>query len=138
VVEVGVATAEVVGEAVAARVEVEVATGLVGRRLEPCLRSTPFTNREGLGVEAVLDGDRLVLAGREQLLREWDFEIPAELDAVRERAARRGHTAVLVGWDGRAPSTRSCAQIDRRMHARNVSGTHARLPEHRRQMGGRL
>jgi P-type Cu+ transporter len=61
-----------------------------------------FANREGLGVEATLDADRLVLAGRAQLLREWAFEIPAELEAARELAECRGHTAVLAGWDGRA------------------------------------
>jgi Cu+-exporting ATPase len=61
-----------------------------------------FSNHEGLGVEAIHDGDRLVLAGRAQLLRDWDFEIPAELEAAREQAERRGHTAVLAGWDGRA------------------------------------
>ena len=61
-----------------------------------------FSNREGLGVEATLDGDRLVLAGRERLLREWDFEIPTVLESARERAEQRGHTAVLAGWDGQA------------------------------------
>jgi P-type Cu+ transporter len=61
-----------------------------------------FANREGLGVETTFDGDRLVLAGREQLLREWGFEIPTELESARERAEQRGHTAVLAGWDGRA------------------------------------
>jgi P-type Cu+ transporter len=61
-----------------------------------------FANRAGLGVEANLDGDGLVLAGRTRLLQEWDFEIPAELEPARDRAERRGHTAVLAGWDGRA------------------------------------
>ncbi len=61
-----------------------------------------FSNREGLGVEATVDGDRLVLAGRARLLREWDFEIPASLEAALERAEQHGHTAVLAGWDGRA------------------------------------
>jgi Cu+-exporting ATPase len=61
-----------------------------------------FSNREGLGVEATLDSHRLVLAGRERLLREWDFEIPAALESARERAEQRGHTAVLAGWDGQA------------------------------------
>jgi P-type Cu+ transporter len=61
-----------------------------------------FGNREGLGVEGTLDGDRLVLAGREWLLREWDFEIPVALQAARERAEQDGYTAVLAGWDGQA------------------------------------
>jgi Cu+-exporting ATPase len=61
-----------------------------------------FANREGLGVEATVDGDRLVLTGRGRLLEEWGFGIPAELEEVREQAERRGHTAVLAGWDGQA------------------------------------
>jgi P-type Cu+ transporter len=61
-----------------------------------------FSNREGLGVEATVDGDRLVLAGRERLLREWGFEIPVALKAALERAEQQGHTAVLAGWDGHA------------------------------------
>jgi hypothetical protein len=69
-VEVGVATAQVVGEAVAGGVEVEVATGLAGRRLEPCLRSTPSPTAKAWAWKPSSMGDRLVLAGREQLLRE--------------------------------------------------------------------
>jgi P-type Cu+ transporter len=61
-----------------------------------------FANREGLGVEGTIDGDRLVLSGRSQLLREWGFEIPAALEATRAQAEQRGHTAVLAGWDGQA------------------------------------
>jgi Cu+-exporting ATPase len=61
-----------------------------------------FANREGLGVEGTVDGDRLVLAGRERLLREWAFDIPKELEAARVSAERNGRTAVLAGWDGRA------------------------------------
>ena len=61
-----------------------------------------FTNHGGLGVEGTLDGDRFVLAGRRRLLSEWDFEIPAALEAACEQAERRGHTAVLAGWDGQA------------------------------------
>jgi Cu+-exporting ATPase len=61
-----------------------------------------FANREGLGVEATVDGDRLVLAGRGLLLSEWDFEIPPALEAARVRAEQQGHTAILAGWDGQA------------------------------------
>ena len=64
-----------------------------------------FSNREGLGVEATLDGDRLVLVGRERLLADWGLPVPAELAAARERAEQRGHTAVLAGWDGQARAT---------------------------------
>jgi P-type Cu+ transporter len=56
-----------------------------------------FTNREGLGVEGVVDG-RDVLAGRPALFT----DIPAELDAARRDAERQGRTAVVGGWDGEA------------------------------------
>jgi P-type Cu+ transporter len=61
-----------------------------------------FANREGLGVEGTLDGHRVVLAGRDRLFEEWSFDIPAALEAARERAEQGGHTAVLAGWDGQA------------------------------------
>jgi P-type Cu+ transporter len=61
-----------------------------------------FGNREGLGVEATLDGDRLVLVGRERLLAEWGLEVTELLQAALERAEESGHTAVLAGWDGEA------------------------------------
>jgi P-type Cu+ transporter len=61
-----------------------------------------FANREGLGVEATVDDDRLVLVGRERLLAEWGFEVPDALRAALERAEASGHAAVVAGWDGQA------------------------------------
>ncbi|HWH94106.1 MAG TPA: heavy metal translocating P-type ATPase, partial [Baekduia sp.] len=61
-----------------------------------------FANREGLGLEATVEGNRLVLAGRGQLLAESGFEIPEALREAREQAEGRGYTAVLAGWDGQA------------------------------------
>ena len=61
-----------------------------------------FLNRDGLGVEGVIDFDRAVIAGRAQLLEEWDLEVPATLDAARRSAEAKGRTAILAGWDGRA------------------------------------
>jgi Cu+-exporting ATPase len=60
-----------------------------------------FTNREGLGVEGVVDGHALVV-GRPALLAEWAMHLPAELDAARRAAEARGQTAIAAGWDGRA------------------------------------
>jgi len=93
-----VGAAENASEHPIARAIADAARGEVGSL--PALDA--FSNRDGLGVEATLDGDRLVLAGRERLLREWDFEIPTALESVRGRAEQRGHTAVLAGWDGQA------------------------------------
>ncbi len=60
-----------------------------------------FANREGLGVEGIVDG-RALIVGRPALLAEWAIHLPAELDAARRTAEARGQTAVAAGWDGRA------------------------------------
>ena len=60
-----------------------------------------FGNREGLGVEGIVDGHALVV-GRPALLGDWAMQLPAELDAARHTAEHRGQTAIAAGWDGRA------------------------------------
>ncbi len=60
-----------------------------------------FTNREGLGVEGVVDGHAVVV-GRPSLLEDWSQPLPADLAAVVDRAQAEGLTPVAVGWDGRA------------------------------------
>jgi Cu+-exporting ATPase len=58
-----------------------------------------FANREGLGVEGVVDGHG-VQVGRPSLMREWSLTVPAALDAARRAAETQGRTAVLAAWDG--------------------------------------
>ncbi|MGE5690495.1 MAG: heavy metal translocating P-type ATPase [Pseudomonadota bacterium] len=58
-----------------------------------------FTNRAGLGVEAVVDAHAAVV-GRPVLLAEWGLELPAELAAARQETEAEGRTVVAVGWDG--------------------------------------
>ncbi|HMJ03783.1 MAG TPA: heavy metal translocating P-type ATPase [Conexibacter sp.] len=58
-----------------------------------------FANREGLGVEGVVD-DRAVLVGRPTLMAERSLAIPEALDAARRAAESTGRTAVLAAWDG--------------------------------------
>ena len=58
-----------------------------------------FTNREGRGVEGVVDGHR-VQVGRPSLMAECSLTVPAELEAARTAAEARGRTAVLAAWDG--------------------------------------
>jgi Cu+-exporting ATPase len=60
-----------------------------------------FANREGLGVEGVVDGHALIV-GRPALLADWSMHLPPELDAARRAAEARGQTAIAAGWDGRA------------------------------------
>ena len=60
-----------------------------------------FGNREGLGVEGVVDGHALVV-GRPALLADWAMHLPADLDAARRAAEGRGQTAIAAGWDGHA------------------------------------
>jgi Cu+-exporting ATPase len=58
-----------------------------------------FTNRAGLGVEAVVDGHAVVV-GRPVLLAEWGLELPAELARARDETEAGGRTVVVAGWDG--------------------------------------
>src|SRR5690606_38700253 len=71
---------------------------------EADLASAPAEKYSGLagrGVEAVVDGDR-VLVGRRSLLEEQGWTVDDGLQAVVEDHEDRGHAAVLIGWDGRA------------------------------------
>jgi Cu+-exporting ATPase len=67
----------------------------------PQLSVEGFANREGLGVEGVVDGHAVVV-GRPRLLEEWSQPLPPSLVAAVERAQGEGRTPVAVGWDGRA------------------------------------
>jgi len=60
-----------------------------------------FANREGLGVEGVVDGRALVV-GRPSLLADWAMHLPPELEQARQAAQREGKTAIAAGWDGQA------------------------------------
>jgi Cu+-exporting ATPase len=65
-------------------------------RLPPVER---FTNRAGLGVEAVIE-EHAVVVGRPALLTERGLELPPELDDQRAKAEAQGRTVVAAGWDG--------------------------------------
>jgi Cu+-exporting ATPase len=58
-----------------------------------------FGNREGLGVEGVVDGHG-VQVGRPSLMAEWSLRVPDRLDGARRDAEAQGRTAVLAAWDG--------------------------------------
>lgn len=63
-----------------------------------------FVNREGLGVEGIVDG-HAVIAGRPALLAEWGMHLPPELDSARRAAEARGQTAIAAGRDGQPIAT---------------------------------
>ena len=58
-----------------------------------------FRNREGLGVEGVVEG-RAVVAGRPALMAERSLAIPPQLEDACRTAEAAGRTAVLAAWDG--------------------------------------
>ena len=58
-----------------------------------------FTNRAGLGVEAVV-AEHAVVVGRPALLAEWGLELPADLARARVEAEAEGRTVVAAGWEG--------------------------------------
>jgi len=60
-----------------------------------------FANREGLGVQGVVDG-HAVVAGRVRLLADWSQALPVELERSMAAAEAEGRTVVAVGWDGAA------------------------------------
>jgi Cu+-exporting ATPase len=60
-----------------------------------------FANREGLGVEGVVEGHAMIV-GRPALLADWAMHLSPELDAARRAAEARGQTAIAAGWDGQA------------------------------------
>jgi Cu+-exporting ATPase len=74
-----------------------VARGAAGRL--PAVEG--FANREGLGVEGIVEGHAVVV-GRPALLAEWGLALPGELEAARAEIEAGGRTAIAVAWDGRA------------------------------------
>ena len=73
--------------------------GAARERLGGLPRVESFTNREGLGVEGVVDGHALVV-GRPRLLADWSLTLTDELDAARSTAEDLGRTAIAAAWDG--------------------------------------
>jgi Cu+-exporting ATPase len=79
-----------------------------------------FANVAGLGVQGVVEG-HAVLAGREQLLREWAIELPRELADAKAAAEKEGRTAIAVAWDGRARGVLAVADAVKETSAEAVA-----------------
>jgi Cu+-exporting ATPase len=58
-----------------------------------------FANREGLGVEGVVDGHG-VIAGRPALLADWGITPSDALLTAKADAEAQARTAILAAWDG--------------------------------------
>ena len=70
-------------------------------KLAPLAAVESFRNRDGLGVEGIVDG-HAVVAGRPALLQEWGVDLPPELRTALDHAQERGRTAIAAAWDGSA------------------------------------
>ncbi|WP_227979853.1 heavy metal translocating P-type ATPase [Nocardia spumae] len=60
-----------------------------------------FVSHGGKGVQGLV-GDRAVVVGRIELLRDWSIEIPESLARAKSEAENAGRTAIVVAWDGMA------------------------------------
>jgi Cu+-exporting ATPase len=69
-------------------------------REAPLLTVESFKNRDGLGVEGIVDGHALVV-GRPSLLADWGVEL-GDLAAAVASAQADGRTAIAAAWDGQA------------------------------------
>ena len=79
-----------------------------------------FVNREGLGVQGVING-HAVVAGRPALLSDLAVVIPAQLTAARLRAEQAGHTAILAAVDGKAAALFSVADTPKPTSAEAIT-----------------
>jgi len=71
----------------------------------PALAAVSFAAHEGLGVQAIVDG-QLVLVGRANWLTSaWSIPIPEDARQTIEAAELTGATVVAAAWDGRLRGT---------------------------------
>ncbi len=75
-----------------------------------------FGNREGLGVEGVVEGHRLVV-GRPSLLAERGLALGPRLSEAVDAAQAAGRTAFAAGWDGEARAVFTVADTLKRSSA---------------------
>jgi Cu+-exporting ATPase len=79
-----------------------------------------FRNRDGLGVEGVVEGHALVV-GRPVLLREWGLELGPELALAVAEAQASGKTAIAAAWDGEARAVFVVADSVKRSSAEAIA-----------------
>ncbi|MGC0415327.1 heavy metal translocating P-type ATPase [Embleya sp. AB8] len=93
-------------------------------RFGPLPAVAGFTNREGLGVEGVVEG-HAVVAGRPTLLADWGLALPVELVAALDEAEGAGRTAIAVAWDGEVRGVLVTADTIKDTSTRAVAGLRA-------------
>jgi Cu+-exporting ATPase len=76
------------------------AIAAAAREAEPLPVPERFANREGMGVEGMVEG-REVIVGRPALLARRGLTLDGDLGPALEGAQAAGRTAVAVAWDGR-------------------------------------
>jgi Cu+-exporting ATPase len=76
-----------------------IARAIAAAATQPLAPVEGFANREGLGVEGIVDG-HAVIVGRPALLADWAMHLPPELEAARRAAEAKGQTTIAAGWDG--------------------------------------
>ncbi|MCU1489921.1 MAG: copA [Acidimicrobiaceae bacterium] len=59
-----------------------------------------FSNREGLGVEGLVEGHAVVVGRASLLFEEYALALSPELAEALAHAEAEGRSAVVVGWDG--------------------------------------
>ncbi|MEZ5098997.1 MAG: heavy metal translocating P-type ATPase [Thermoleophilia bacterium] len=80
-----------------------------------------FTNREGLGVEGIVDGHAVVV-GRPALLADWALELPPALDTALARNQEAGRTAIAAAWDGEVHAVLAVADTIKPTSAEAIDG----------------
>jgi Cu+-exporting ATPase len=80
-----------------------------------------FQNTEGLGVQGVVEG-KAVVVGRAKLLADWSVHLDEDLQHAKQIAEQKGHTAVLVAWDGKARAVLSVADTVKPTSAEAIRG----------------
>jgi len=85
---------------------------------------TEFTNREGLGVQGVVEG-RAVMVGRATLLEQQGIILPDDLRVAKNQAESQGRTAVVVAWEGTARAVLVVADTIKPTSAEAIEGLRA-------------
>jgi Cu+-exporting ATPase len=98
--------------------------GAARAELEALAPVEGFANREGLGVEGIVEG-RGAQVGRPSLMTEWSLTIPPELEAARRGAEEQGRTAVVAAWDGAVRAVLSVADTVKPTSAEAVGSLRA-------------